>query len=1216
MPGKNTVEIVLKAIDQASAELKKVEKEIKALSGTTKEASKTTAASGEAAQKAGSGYKKMAEEAKGTGFQLWNLTIVASAAFGAITIGMKEAIQVQQDYKNALLGLESVAQGFGQSTDAAKEAAQRLAADGLMSVADAATGLKNLLAAKFGLPEAVQIMERFKDSAAFGRQASLSFGQAVRSATEGIKNGNSILVDNAGVTKNLSVMLEEAGLSAQDLMRASHDAGVRQAIFNGIMRETQHQVGDAAKLAGTLSGELSKTGVAAREAGISIGDALELPISRILGFITPLIGKITDWIKENPKLAATIGMVTVAVMGLVLAGSLLATFVIPAITTAIELLGGQVAAVVLGITALTAGFGAVKLSADKSAVSVEALAKAKAVLADETTSVSDKISAQTVILQEESNAAKMAVESAKASIEATKKQIEAINQLVPEYVNLKNQLDNSKLSEEEAAVVKVKMAERSRDLQAVLGEERAEKILNAENTREAAKIELDALETKLREETKTYNAAIENQRRVTNIQIVNVDARIRALEKEARAYSIWGKFLEWQLGIGLRVSEAALRGTQKAYEVLKETPLEESAHQALTYVNEIVWGYREALDNLHTEERASEFDRLSGELDKLLNRAERLSTVSSPKIDTSGITDASKKTEKIKDDALRKELAAFDHKVRMGELTKEQQLADLERIKNLAKTEEGRWGVEERIKALKDSMFKDEMAAFDRRARMGELTKEQQLAELGRLKELAQTEEDRIDTLEKTRSVKESIYRRAIEMMDHEISMNRLSLDQQIALLEKFRKAHEWSTQQKWDLEGRLARLYSEKLKAAADEVEKTFQNQADAIDRATEETIDGIQSKIDALDARLKALDEERAQDEREDTREAHEKRLGELYEKRLYHEQRTGQEHTKAIAEIDKQIAEENRSWAEKQEDWQRDERRRQIEADKEAYREQIKQVRDAAEEKKKELRNYYDEVKKITDKGLLDTIASMAAKNSGFLKKGYDIIDAIKKGMESGDLPGYLAGLQQQITAFQQTYITPTQRGAETGVSEAGMMPVVTVAPGQYSLINDVAVMLARDLAAALGASVDWDDATKQVVIGGWRFSPVRIVNDRAYVSIREVAETLGHEVKWDAATRNIMIYHEGGQVPKDTLAYLQKGEFVVPREAAKTLPGMVDLSVAIDRAADRIVDAINRRMGMKIDRLLHIERYEPEDELDVRALTRQLESAVYSLVRAGG
>jgi hypothetical protein len=63
-----------------------------------------------------------------------------------------------------------------------------------MSVSQASTGLKNLLLAGFGLDQAVILMNRFKDSAAFGRQGALSFGDAITSATEGIKNGNSILV--------------------------------------------------------------------------------------------------------------------------------------------------------------------------------------------------------------------------------------------------------------------------------------------------------------------------------------------------------------------------------------------------------------------------------------------------------------------------------------------------------------------------------------------------------------------------------------------------------------------------------------------------------------------------------------------------------------------------------------------------------------------------------------------------------------------------------------------------------------------------------------------------------------------------------------------------------------------------------------------------------------------------------------------------------------
>ena len=42
-------------------------------------------------------------------------------------------------------------------------------------------------------------------------------------------------------------MLKEAGISANRLANAADDAQVRMAIFNGILRETRHQIGDAKK---------------------------------------------------------------------------------------------------------------------------------------------------------------------------------------------------------------------------------------------------------------------------------------------------------------------------------------------------------------------------------------------------------------------------------------------------------------------------------------------------------------------------------------------------------------------------------------------------------------------------------------------------------------------------------------------------------------------------------------------------------------------------------------------------------------------------------------------------------------------------------------------------------------------------------------------------------------------------------------------------------
>lgn len=244
------------------------------------------------------------------------LGAAAAVALTTVVNYLEKAVDAAVRNQNALMGLESVARGTGNSMTGALKAAKDLASDGLMSVTDAASGLKNLLASGFSLPEAIRLMQAFKDSAAFGRQGSLDFGQAVRTATEGIKNGNSILVDNAGVTKNLSVILKEHGKSVNDVMNISSDASVRQALYNGILKETQHQLGDATKLSDSYGGAQSKLNTQIYNMQVALGTALQPILTKIINLLSPLVNKIMDFIKNNPALTAAIAAATVVFLAL------------------------------------------------------------------------------------------------------------------------------------------------------------------------------------------------------------------------------------------------------------------------------------------------------------------------------------------------------------------------------------------------------------------------------------------------------------------------------------------------------------------------------------------------------------------------------------------------------------------------------------------------------------------------------------------------------------------------------------------------------------------------------------------------------------------------------------------------------------------------------------------------------------------------------------
>lgn len=238
-----------------------------------------------------------------------------SATLQRATQFLGSSITSANNYQAAMIGLATVSRAFGQDAEKATKAAKELASDGLMSVNEAGTGLKNLLATGFGLNESITLMTQFKDIAAFNRQGTLAFGEAIVGATIGIKNGNSILVDNIGLTKNLSIILKEAGYSEQDLMRATSDTNVRMALYKGLLKETAAFTGDASRLTNTFAGAQSRARVATEYLKISMGQLLQ-------NVGTPLINAYTKFISGNTETVASMALAGagVLVFGTVLLG--------------------------------------------------------------------------------------------------------------------------------------------------------------------------------------------------------------------------------------------------------------------------------------------------------------------------------------------------------------------------------------------------------------------------------------------------------------------------------------------------------------------------------------------------------------------------------------------------------------------------------------------------------------------------------------------------------------------------------------------------------------------------------------------------------------------------------------------------------------------------------------------------------------------------------
>lgn len=235
-------------------------------------------------------------------------TVAVAFSVGAIINFGRQSVKAASDLSSAMIGLQSIVDGQGRSFSQAQSFIEDYIKDGLVPMQDAVTAYKNLSMRGYDTTQIEQTMTALKDAAAFGRQSSLTMGQAVASATEGLKNENSVLVDNAGVTKNVSVMWKEyaqsIGVGVQSLTKEQKI----QAEVNGILQETKFQTGDAAKAVNTYAGQMSMLSFNFQQLKVAVGNAIIPVVQAVLPAINTIISALTS-------VANLIAQITTALFG-------------------------------------------------------------------------------------------------------------------------------------------------------------------------------------------------------------------------------------------------------------------------------------------------------------------------------------------------------------------------------------------------------------------------------------------------------------------------------------------------------------------------------------------------------------------------------------------------------------------------------------------------------------------------------------------------------------------------------------------------------------------------------------------------------------------------------------------------------------------------------------------------------------------------------------
>lgn len=228
---------------------------------------------------------KLSENAFSSSMKKVGGFIAGAFSVVAITKFTKASVDAASQMQSAWTGLKSIADGSGKSFSEAQKYINEYTKDGLVSVNEAATAYKNLLSRGYDTTQIEKTMSALKDSASFGRQASYSLGEAVVTATEGLKNENSILVDNAGVTKNVAKMWEEWAKAHNTTTNAMTQAQKIEAEYNGILSETKFQTGDALTYTKTFGGQIQALKASFTGLKVAVGSV----VAPIAGLFIPVI---------------------------------------------------------------------------------------------------------------------------------------------------------------------------------------------------------------------------------------------------------------------------------------------------------------------------------------------------------------------------------------------------------------------------------------------------------------------------------------------------------------------------------------------------------------------------------------------------------------------------------------------------------------------------------------------------------------------------------------------------------------------------------------------------------------------------------------------------------------------------------------------------------------------------------------------------------------
>jgi len=678
-----------------------------------------------------------------------------TVAFAAIAAAIMGGIKSFNEYTSVMKGFENQIRATGQSVSQAMETMSELSSDGLISESDTAAAIKNLVNYGFTVEKAKATIKALKDTAVDNRQAHYNLGEAVRVTTEGIRMENSVLSDAAGVQKNIAKMKEEYAKTLNKTADALTAAEKAEAIYQGVMAESVANTGRAAEYAAELGGQQAMLSAQTIMLSQSFGASMAPALSAVLALFQPLLVFVTDLIRDNPALTATLTSMAMALAALVavIGGVIAAKLAWAAASRALGVALGSLILnpVILGLTALAGVLAFVISKKQEAKAETERLKQAEE---DYQKVVENGIQKNEIAVYEE--------------------KIETLKKLKAEHEAVKNAIEA--FNEETEKI-------RSGEIEIDIGRNRANEAFELADALKAADKNFKELGTsadKAAEQIETYTRAIKEANKATaaevnelakqtamkNREVMTIQNLLKTYSTAKKGTSEWSDaqkelsemFPQFSTAIG--INEEAIRGLlivkeqevalawasvqAKANEVLmekrKELTIREAAIAALDAGVKWLYGMEKAEKS--TKRAREEVERLKGEIASLASlstmdpsQVAGIPVITTPKIKTPPAAKA------YKNEALDDAYRLMEHRKRMNQLTLADELSTLEQIKaKHVKTAEERMQIAERIydvtQQISDKTLEQSLKTLDRAKDRGLISVNDEIARLKEIKRL------------------------------------------------------------------------------------------------------------------------------------------------------------------------------------------------------------------------------------------------------------------------------------------------------------------------------------------------------------------------------------------------------------------------------------------------------------------------------------------------